>query len=180
MSGKTKGGSLDQEKRAMAQVAGELEALQGMPLQGLRARYVDLFGESPRSKNLVYLRKKLAWRFQELIEGGLTDAAKARIGELAPKALPAGRPKAIGQLRPGKKSRQQEVVPCRDARLPAVGSILKREYQGTTHEVSVQNDHVVYRGTTYGSLSSVAKAITGTAWNGFLFFGLIPKKPSNG
>ena len=52
------------------------------------------------------------------------------------------------------------------------GTRLLREWQGVTHEVIVLDDGVRYRGETWGSLSAVAREITGTRWSGPLFFGL--------
>jgi hypothetical protein len=52
------------------------------------------------------------------------------------------------------------------------GTVLVREYQGERHTVTVVPDGYVWRETTYPSLSTVARAITGTAWNGRRFFGL--------
>jgi hypothetical protein len=68
------------------------------------------------------------------------------------------------------------------------GTVLVREYRGERHTVTVVPDGFVWQGTTYGSLSIIARAITGTAWNGPRFFGLRtqsgeraeaePKKPA--
>lgn len=58
----------------------------------------------------------------------------------------------------------------RDVRLPAPGTLLRRMHKGVRHEVTVLDDGFAYDGETYGSLSTVAKVITGTTWNGFGFF----------
>ena len=50
--------------------------------------------------------------------------------------------------------------------------MLVREYQGERHTVTVVPDGFVWQGATYGSLSTIARAITGTAWGGPRFFGL--------
>ena len=50
--------------------------------------------------------------------------------------------------------------------------MLVREYQGERHEVVVVPDGFHWRGTTYAGLSTIARAITGTIWNGPRFFGL--------
>ena len=60
--------------------------------------------------------------------------------------------------------------PKRDARLPAPGTVLVREFNGKRHEVQILADGCLYGGTRYRSLSAVARAITGTPWNGFRFF----------
>jgi hypothetical protein len=52
------------------------------------------------------------------------------------------------------------------------GSILVREWQGTTHRVTIVADGFLWNGGTHSSLSAIARAITGTKWNGPRFFGL--------
>jgi Protein of unknown function (DUF2924) len=52
------------------------------------------------------------------------------------------------------------------------GARLARDYAGRRHEVVVIEDGVVYDGNRYGSLSEVARIITGQRWNGPRFFGL--------
>jgi hypothetical protein len=55
---------------------------------------------------------------------------------------------------------------------PIVGTKLVREYQGVEHVVTVLADGFEYEGRPYRSLSAIARAITGTRWNGWTFFGL--------
>ena len=52
------------------------------------------------------------------------------------------------------------------------GSILTRHYQGRDYSVTVTDNGFLFNGTYYGSLSAIAKAITGTIWNGKRFFGI--------
>jgi hypothetical protein len=66
----------------------------------------------------------------------------------------------------------------RDERLPNVGKVLEREHDGTVHRVTVLENGFLYGGKTYGSLSTVAKAITGVIWNGYVFFGRALKEAS--
>ena len=58
-----------------------------------------------------------------------------------------------------------------DRRIKA-GTVLVREYQGERHTVTVVPDGYIWRESAYASLSTIARAITGTAWNGPRFFGL--------
>ena len=55
---------------------------------------------------------------------------------------------------------------------PVSGTRLIREYQGVEHCVTVRDDDFEYQGRPYKSLSAIARAITGTQWNGVVFFGL--------
>lgn len=52
------------------------------------------------------------------------------------------------------------------------GTVLVREHDGVVHEVVVMPDGFLWRGETFTSLSTIAKRITGTSWNGPRFFGL--------
>lgn len=181
-------------RQALGGVARELAALDGMTVGELAEKFEELFGFPTRTRNKAYLRKRVAWKIQERHEGGLSDRALARIEELAPLAparwrqrsekraadeLPiAGAPVSVEG---GARSRS-DTPPAkpRDPRLPPVGTVLRREHGGETHEVTVGETDFDYRGTRYASLSQVAKAITGTAWNGFLFWGLVKRGPKGG
>lgn len=152
-------------RKAIADLTGELAALERMTVGELAARYRELFGEPTRSRNKNYLRKRLAWRIQELAEGGLSPQAQARIAELASTAPPRWRSPRNSVQEPGANS-------GRDPRIPPVGTVLKREYKGVLHEVVVLQKGFEYRGQHYPNLSRVARQITGTNWNGFLFWRL--------
>jgi Protein of unknown function (DUF2924) len=52
------------------------------------------------------------------------------------------------------------------------GATLAREWRGRFERVTVLNEGFAWNGVTYGSLSMIAKAITGASWNGHRFFGL--------
>ena len=67
-----------------------------------------------------------------------------------------------------------------DPRLPMPGTLLSREYKGRVISVEVRENGFEFDGKIYKSLSSIARAVTGTRWNGFLFFGLISAKEASG
>lgn len=56
------------------------------------------------------------------------------------------------------------------------GTHLVRDWNGRTYRVDVTEAGYVLDGTTYRSLSAVAKRIAGTAWSGPRFFGLTGKR----
>jgi hypothetical protein len=56
--------------------------------------------------------------------------------------------------------------------LPRTGTILVREWRGTIHQVTAVDDGFLWNGKNYRSLSGIARAITGTRWNGPRFFGM--------
>jgi hypothetical protein len=155
-------------------MAREIAALKKLTVARLRVKYHELFGEETRSRNKDYLWKRCAFRMQELKYGGLSEAAKERISELA-KDAPV-RVRGTG----GNKRREQEEQPTkpRDQRLPPVGGVIAREHAGATHKVTVLEDGFEYEGQRYRSLSAIAKRITGTHWNGFTFFAIGPAKGS--
>ena len=169
MAKQAQGEALAQEAELMRKLGLQLAELQEMGLAELRAKHLELFGEGARSKNLPYLRKRLAFRLQERVEGGLSPQARAKIEELAPATLPEGRKRARMQCEIPPKMPASMV---RDPRLPAPGTLLSREHKGFAHEVEVLDQGFRYRGRDYRSLSAIAKEIAGTPWNGFTFFGL--------
>jgi hypothetical protein len=134
----------------------------------LGEKYLVLFGQSARTHNKDFLRKRLAWRIQELAEGGLSERALARIEELGGNALATWR----RPVRTGTPAalRPQSRGAARDPRLPPAGTVVTRVHGTTEHSVAVLDDGFEYRGERYRSLSKIARVITGTPWNGYLFF----------
>ena len=168
-------------RRALAALSERLAVLDQLTVTQLREEYRQAFGEPTRSHNRDYLRKKVAWRIQEQAEGGLSPRALDRIEELAPTA-PArwrrpsgGADGSISELAPDASAVIR--VLDRDPRLPPAGTILSRTHQGVVHQVTVLEDGFEYQGQRIVSLSRIAREITGTAWNGYGFFGL-ERRPS--
>jgi hypothetical protein len=137
-------------------------ALPRMTTGQLAELYLELFGDKTRSRNRRYLIRRLAFVLQARDEGGLSDRAARRIDELM----------ASGAARSTSRERARAFSPRRDPRLPPPGSVLRRTYRGQQHTVEVAEEGFCYQGTVYRSLSSIARAITGTRWNGLVFFGL--------
>jgi len=151
-------------------IRGQIKELQEMTIPQLRAKYAELFGAPTNSGHKTQLFRKLAWRIQELAEGGLSERAKARARALANAAdIRIVPPPAY---RPGETPPAEASEPLRDARLPAPGTVLEREYKGNTVHVTVLEKGFEYEGRMYRSLSAIAREITGTNWNGMAFFGL--------
>ena len=160
-------------REAVADIAGELIALRDMTVAQLRERYREVFGEPTRSRNKDYLYKKVAWRIQELTEGGLSDATLAKIDELGADVPMRWRRKSSGD-KIATATPVHDAIPAdtRDPRLPPPGTVLTRAYKGVEHQVTVLDDGFAYQGERHASLSQLARVITGTNWNGFLFWGL--------
>ncbi len=164
-----------------ASVDAQLEALETMTVTQLRARYAEVFGEPTTSGNRQWLYRRVAWRIQAVAYGGLSERARQRAAELARDAdIRVQAPRTIAPQRPANANNRVltlsgKIVASSDSRLPPPGSVLRRTWKGTEHEVTVLPSGFEYRGATYRSLSAVATAITGSHWNGFGFFGLIGK-----
>ncbi|HYH63968.1 MAG TPA: DUF2924 domain-containing protein [Urbifossiella sp.] len=149
-------------------LAKELAALEKMTAAELREKYAELFGEPAASGNRAWLARRVGWRMQARAEGDLSDRAKARAAELARDAdLRLSAPKE--QPEP---TTSAPIAAVLDPRLPGVGTVLTRRYKGAEVRVKIAADGFEFAGDRYGSLSAVAKAVTGTHTNGFLFFRL--------
>jgi Protein of unknown function (DUF2924) len=149
----------------------EMERLRSMKLAELRERYCELYGEQATSAHRQHLVRRIAWRWQALQQGDISERARRRALEIANDA----------DLKTQVPSRWAQALTVRRAaarnpRLPAIGSLLQREYRGRRIVVEVLADGFQYEGRRYGSLSAVAQAATGTHWNGLVFFGLAERK----
>jgi hypothetical protein len=161
----------------VADMAAQIAALERMTTGELAARYAEIFGEPTRSRNKSYLKKKVAYRIQEIAEGGLSARAKSRIDELAADAPIRHRQRRGAEATSENATSGANPEPKgRDPRLPAVDEVLVKVHRGTEHQVRMMEEGFEYQGERYTSLSKIAKVITGTNWNGFLFFGLTQRK----
>src|SRR5262249_12625137 len=157
-------------------LADELAALGRLTIAGLRSRYAELFGEPTRTGNKTWLVRRIAWRLQALAEGDLSERARRRAEELARDAdLRLTAPRGVIQTPPATLSGRQTLKLRSDARVPPPGTVLTRSYKGRTLRVQVLAYGFLYAGQTYPSLSAVAKAVTGSHCNGYLFFRLTGK-----
>jgi hypothetical protein len=155
----------------------EIASLQAMTGTELRVRYADVFGEPARTGHKTWLVKRIAWRLQALAEGDLPERARRRAAELANDAdLRLYPPRASQAVPLERKSTTDAEGP--DSRLPAPGQTLSRLYKGRMLHVRVLPKGFEFEGEMYHSLSAVAKAITGSHTNGYLFFRLLGKGDS--
>ncbi|WP_085440398.1 DUF2924 domain-containing protein [Magnetofaba australis] len=141
-----------------AEVLKRVAALPEKSLIDLKKMWVDLFQEEPPSRpNRDFYVKRLAYRIQELAWGGLSETTLARLEAMA-------EDDAITERR--------AAPPTGD--IPVSGTRLVREWKGVEHTCTVLEDGFEYQNRKYKSLSAVARAITGTRWNGLVFFALKP------
>lgn len=153
---------------AVARTAADLAALSRITGAELAEKYILFFGQPARTHNKDFLRKRLAWRIQELAEGGLSERALARIEELGADALTSWRRPARTERATSPRAQLGGAI--RDLRLPPAGTVVRRVHGTTEHSVTVLDDGFEFGGERYRSLSKIARVITGTPWNGYLFF----------
>lgn len=134
--------------------------LKTTPLSDLKKMWRDFFDADPPTYNRSWLEGRLAYKIQELHHGGLKASTIKHLEELGE------------QLERDQKNATGRRTDFR----PLTGTKLIREFQGVNHEVIVKPDYFEYQGQPFKSLSSIARAITGTSWNGPVFFGLRPAR----
>ncbi len=127
-------------------VAAEVRGLDIQGLAGLRAAWPTRFGSPPMLRSVELLRMMLAWHLQAEVWGGLSAATRRLL------------------------TRRDAIAVERRAH--GIGTILRRTWEGRQIEAIVETDGFRFNGKRYASLSAVARAATGTRWNGPRFFGL--------
>ena len=151
----------------------ELAALRRLSITDLRSRYAEVFGETTNTKHRDWLAKRIIWRMQAIAEGDLTERARRRAEELAndadlrfrPPKVPSSPPELVAAPTAAPATNAQSTAP-----LPA--TLITRLYRGRTLQVKTLPKGFEYEGEVYKSLSAVAKRITGSHCNGYLFFRL--------
>ena len=125
----------------------EIAALDALSTPELRLRWSALTGTPVPRVSPALLRMALAWELQARAHGGLSRETTRTLDQLA---------RGVTRTQP-----------------QSAGMRLVREWQGRVHVVTVSEDQVIrWDGREWGSLSEVARAITGTRWSGPAFFGL--------
>jgi hypothetical protein len=137
-------------------IPARLAALKTTPMPDLKRQWRELLETEPPAFNRRYLESRLAYRIQELAYGGLKPETVKRL-------------EALGEQLDGGNITTRRI---RTDLTPIVGTRLLREWQGVEHIVTVTADGFEWQGRPYRSLSAIARAITGTRWNGLVFFGL--------
>lgn len=141
-------------------VEAEIAQLRDLGLEGIRARWRAAFRREPPAhlpKHLLFAMA--AYRLQAEAMGDL-DAETLRFL----KQMDQTSSKA--EAAPVAEQRRRQLSP---------GTVLTREWSGQHHRMMVLDEGFAWERGTYKSLSGIAKAITGTKWNGPRFFGLRDK-----
>jgi len=133
----------------------DLKALERLSRAELSSRWRDLLGsDPPKGISQRLMLGAVAYAIQAKRLGGLSSAARRRLDVIATES---GKP---------------VTSPTPMSNMPAPGSRLIREWNGTTHIVDMVDGGYLWNGARHRSLSSIALAITGTQWSGPRFFGL--------
>ena len=150
------------QKRAdIEALATELSVLNRTTAADLRAEWRRLYRTHPPKKlSRDLLELGVAWKLQERVLGGLGAITKRQLAELA---------RTLESKSDLAKARKLSLKP---------GARLVRAWGGETHEILVVEDGFVWRSKTWGSLSAIAREMTGTRWSGPRFFGLGPATTS--
>jgi hypothetical protein len=135
-------------------IESEVNRIRSLDLEELRREWRRLYhGEPPRISRDLLVRA-LGYRLQEVKYGGLGELTRHKLQTIAKTLRTTGR-----------------VDPTPSLRLKS-GARLLREWHGRSHTVTVTEDGFEYAGTSYPSLTKIARKITGAHWSGPRFFGL--------
>jgi hypothetical protein len=154
----------------MIDVQREIKRLSKLTVGELRTEHERVAGEPLRSNNRDFLTKRILWQLQACALGGLTERCRARARELSRESDIRMRPP--DQIHEAVAS---TVVTPGNAGVSPAGSLITKVYRGRRLVVKVLDRGFEYEGTEYRSLSAIAQKVTGTKWNGRLFFGLTSK-----
>jgi hypothetical protein len=141
-------------------VLAQLAKLKTMSVNELKAKWKELFHTTAPNNSRQFLELRIGYRIQELSYGGLSKHTRRNLDALADEIEGKTIRKAMAE----------------DPRNPMPGTRLIREWNGTEHVVTILQDGYEWETRKFKSLSAIAKAITGTTWNGFRFFGLSSKR----
>jgi hypothetical protein len=138
------------------EILAQLAALQTMTTPELIKKWRELNDSDPPPYNKIFLVSRLSYRVQELAYGGLKPETVKQL-------------EALGKTLDGGNLTKRKV---RADRRPISGTQLHREWKGQTQVVTVRATDFEWEGRPYKHLTAIARAITGTHWNGWVFFGL--------
>jgi hypothetical protein len=129
----------------------EIDRIRSLPIDEIRTLWRQMLrSPPPAALGKDMLGRMICYHIQEKALGGLSRASLRLLND-------------IGRGKPAVETARRRLKP---------GTVLVREYQGERHSVVVASDGFVWREETYPSLSTIARLVTGTNWNGPKFFGL--------
>ena len=138
----------------MATLDDRLAALAAMSPAEVQANWIRTFRTTPPAVGHRLLALAIAHRWQEQALGGLSSRHKRELARLGERFAKTGE------------------IDADAGSMLKVGTRLVREWHGQVHQVLICERGYEYRDRSYGSLSQIAREITGTSWSGPRFFGL--------
>lgn len=151
----------------------EINLLFNMSVNELRAKYREVLGFCTNSRNRDFLVRKIAWKIQSDVFGGITERMREKAYEIADFSRLRVRDTIIPKAAFSEGTCPPKKIALKhDPRLPMCGALLSRTYRGRRIVVKVLDDAFEFEGRRYSALSGIARDVTGTNWNGFKFFNL--------
>jgi len=141
-----------------------IEQLQQLSREELIKKWKKLFKtNSPQHARKEFLIKHIVWELQAKKQGGYSAQTQKQLDKLADKLATK---QEVSETDIKETTKQTSILEIK------AGTKLIREYKDEKHEVITLEKGFEYRNKPYKSLSAIAKEITGTQWNGKLFFGV--------
>ena len=165
------------------QLRSEIMRAGDLPIGELRARWKELLKQSPpKALKGNFLSRAFAHALQEKVHGQLLPLAirnrlQAALQDKKPKATRAVNKINVVHTPPMETDGDEAPIKARTNRQLSAGTRLIREWQGKQQEVIVLPDGFLWQGKVHASLSLIAREMTGTRWNGWIFFGLKRRVP---
>jgi hypothetical protein len=150
----------------VGEIESEMRRIAAMSRTELVSEWPTYFKVPPPHKaSIEFLRMAIAWHRQARECPATIGRLERRLSRMAASMAAGKRPRALGA-----------------AIHVQQGATLVRTWRGKDYVVTVIDKRFVFEGTSYASLSEVARRITGTRWNGPSFFGLRVQKakPASG
>ena len=158
-------------------ILAQVKQLDSMTVPQLREKWLEVFGRETKQRHRRYLIKRIAWKLQEDLYGGVPPEVQARIDELRQECEDSDPKTWFPMAHHNVEKRQRQLkAGIRDRRLPPPGAALTRDYKGHRLTVTVLDGGFEYEGRFFRSLSAVAREVTGSHISGPAFFGLTRKQ----
>ena len=149
--------------------------LAALPAHELRERFAVCYGHAPTTRNRAHLIKKLLWAAQRDAFGDVSEVARKKALVIADDRDVKGRFPNVQRPPENKEDARSVSIAYQPEPELLPGTVLHRNYKGADIRLLVLEDGFEWDGRHFKSLSAAARAITGTRWNGKLFFRLKPR-----
>ncbi len=141
-----------------AQADKKIRQLQSMNTTELMQLWAALFGFECYTRRKAFIRRRLEWRINTLVSGGISERALKRADELADDTLLRVKSRAFSE-----REAPERMVPTQ---------VIRKRYKGMDLEVQRTDNGFIYQGRRYNTLTEVSTLIAGYYVSGNKFFGL--------